>query len=102
MADYRKTPDDHFMALLLLESGLQQADALKIFLIALAGTIRSLDASDDCTPRQTRFLSILDDHLRENHKNVGSAPAAVKATDDFRRVLDQHLDEMQMFARPPN
>ena len=98
--DYRQTLDDHAYALSLAKEGLEQPEALKLFLIAVGKAILELDDSDDCKSQKTRFLKVLDLAMEDVVR--GSGPPVVKAVRDFRRILGQHLDEMLMYRRPSN
>ena len=98
--DYRRTPQDHHDSLYLLNEGLEDASALKVFLEALAKAIQELDDDDTDTSQQTLFLTTLDKYLDKVHGTVGSAPRVVLATKTFWKVLDQHLAEMRMYRDP--
>ena len=99
--DSRRTDQDHYDALHLMKEGLEDANALKVFLMALAKAIQELDGEDADTSQQTLFLTTLDEWLDQLHPKLRSGPKIVLATKTFRHVLDQQLDEMRMYQNPP-
>ena len=99
--DSRRTVQDHYDALHLMKEGLEDANALKVFLMALAKAIQELDGEDADTSQQTLFLTTLDEWLDKLHPKLRSGPKIVLTTKTFRHVLDQQLDEMRMYQNPP-
>ena len=100
MDDNRKTPEDHYEALLRLGEALQKADGLKIFLTALARVLLEYDVADGHTHPENQPLNILDRVLEDLYENPANSSAAVEAAKTFRQVLGMHLEEMRMYRRP--
>ena len=65
--------------MLLLNEGLQDAEALMIFLMSLGSTLRALDDGTSNTPRRTLFLEELDRCVERVHSGLGSSPETVQA-----------------------
>ena len=102
MPDYRKEPADHYTTLHLLRENLVEANALAMFLSAIAQAIRELGDGDDLSGEQTRFLASIDENLERLHRAGRSGPESVQATEAFREVLDQKLCELAGYADPKN
>ena len=91
--------EDHYMSLHLLKEGLSDADALKLFLIALAKAIQELDESGDYKDFEKRFLCLLDEILQDLHILGESPPRSVEATKIFRQVLNQHFSDLHVYLK---
>ena len=101
MTDYRRTLEDHLASLFLLNEGLQNAEALMIFLMAFGSTLRALDDGVGYTPRRDRFLTEFDNCIEQVLSGLGSDSEVVQAVRNFRQKFDQLIAEMDMYERPP-
>ena len=100
--DYRRTFEDHYQSMLVLNKGLQEGEALMVLLMALGSTLRALDDRTEDALRRTLFLEELDRCIRQVHSGLGSGPETVEAVQRFRGKLDQLIDEMDMYSKPSN
>ena len=98
--DYRRTLEEHSESLWLLKEGLQDADALLVFLTAFGSTLRALDEHEDYTNLRTRFLRDFDARIEHQFSELGKGPETVQVVRRFRQKLEQLIDEMDMYQSP--
>lgn len=68
--------ENHYASVHMLKEGLEEADALKIFLIGVAKAIQELDTSDDDKSHQRGFLEELDASLNQSVDVAGDLSAS--------------------------